>query len=104
MSTRPRSHEMGMPPTLWCFCKPTPDSAPAVLPELRQRLRQPADLHMLVGGGPVFYADIQSVSEDDLRRAEEIAIPFAIIALLLVFRSVIAAGLPAAIGGCSVVV
>ena len=59
---------------------------------------------MLVGGGPVFYADIQSVSEADLRRAEEIAFPFAIIALLLVFRSVIAAGLPAAIGGCSVVV
>ena len=84
--------------------KSDPDSAPSVLPELRQRLRQPPDLRMLVGGAPVFYADIQSVSEDDLRRAEEIAFPFAIIALLLVFRSVIAAGLPAAIGGCSVVV
>ena len=84
--------------------KSDPDSAPAVLPDLRNRLRQPAELRMLVGGAPVFYSDIQSVSEDDLRRAEEIAFPFAIIALLLVFRSVIAAGLPAAIGGCSVVV
>jgi putative drug exporter of the RND superfamily len=84
--------------------KSDPDSAPGILPELRQRLRRPADLQMLVGGAPVFYADIQSVSEGDLRRAEEIAFPFAIIALLLVFRSVIAAGLPAAIGGCSVVV
>ncbi len=84
--------------------KDDPDSAPTALPELRRRLRQPAELRMLVGGAPVFYADIQSVSEDDLRRAEEIAFPFAIIALLLVFRSVIAAGLPAAIGGCSVVV
>jgi|SRR5579871_688660 RND superfamily putative drug exporter len=84
--------------------KSDPDTAPNVLPELRSKLRQPADLQMLVGGGPVFYADIQSVSEEDLRRAEEIAFPFAIIALLLVFRSVIAAGLPAAIGGCSVVV
>ena len=84
--------------------KSDPDTAPAVLPELRIRLRQPADLRMLVGGAPVFYSDIQSVSEDDLRRAEEIAFPFAVIALLLVFRSVIAAGLPAAIGGCSVVV
>ena len=44
------------------------------------------------------------MSEADLRRAEEIAFPFAIIALLLVFRSVIAAALPAAIGGCSVVI
>src|SRR5215469_786727 len=84
--------------------KSDPDSAPAILPDLRRRLRQPADLRMLVGGAPVFYSDIQSVSEADLRRAEEIAFPFAVIALLLVFRSVIAAGLPAAIGGCSVVV
>jgi putative drug exporter of the RND superfamily len=84
--------------------KSDPDSAPGILPELRHRLRRPADLQMLVGGAPVFYADIQSVSEDDLRRAEEIAFPFAIIALLLVFRGGIAAGLPAAIGGCSVVV
>ncbi|MGH2517303.1 MAG: MMPL family transporter, partial [Ktedonobacterales bacterium] len=61
-------------------------------------------LQMTVGGGPVFYADIQSVSEADLRRAEEIAFPFAALALLLVFRSVIAAGLPAAGGGCSVLV
>src|SRR5215469_10542519 len=84
--------------------KSDPDTAPGVLPELRHRLRRLADLKMLVGGAPVFYADIQSVSEADLRRAEEIAFPFAIIALLLVFRSVIAASLPAAIGGCSVVV
>src|SRR5260221_3848893 len=59
---------------------------------------------MTVGGGPVFYADIQSVSEADLRRAELLAFPFALIALVLVFRSVVAAGLPAAVGRCSVVV
>ncbi len=84
--------------------KSTPDAAPHVLPELRARLRQPQNLSMTVGGGPVFYADIQAVSEADLRRAEMIAFPFAALALLLVFRSVIAAALPAAVGGCSVVV
>ena len=86
------------------FLKADPDSAPKELPGLRSRLHAPPDLQMTVGGGPVFYADIQSVSEADLRRAELIAFPFAALALLLVFRSVIAAGLPAAVGGCSVVV
>lgn len=86
------------------FLKADPDSAPKELPALRARLHTPPDLQMTVGGGPVFYADIQSVSEADLRRAELIAFPFAALALLLVFRSVIAAGLPAAVGGCSVVV
>lgn len=86
------------------FLKASDEAAPTVLPGLRARLGHPADLAVTVGGGPVFYADIQSVSEADLRRAEEIAFPFALIALLIVFRSVIAAGLPAAVGGCSVVV
>ncbi|HEX6798506.1 MAG TPA: MMPL family transporter [Ktedonobacterales bacterium] len=84
--------------------KDDPDTAPKILPALNARLHQPPDLRMTVGGGPVFYEDIQSVSEADLRRAEEIAFPFAVLALLLVFRSVIAAALPAAVGGCSVVV
>lgn len=84
--------------------KASADAAPKYLPELRKRLVTPANLHMLIGGGPVFYADIQSVSEADLRRAELLAFPFAAIALLLVFRSVIAAALPAIVGGCSVVI
>jgi len=86
------------------FLKADPEDAPKVLPRLDARLARPADLKMTVGGGPVFYADIQAVTEADLRRAELIAFPLALIALLLVFRSVVAAGLPAAVGGCSVVV
>ncbi len=80
------------------------DSAPNYLPGLKARLHPPADVTMSIGGGPVFYADIQTVSESDLRRAEEISFPFALIALLLVFGSVVAAAVPAVIGGCSVVV
>jgi len=86
------------------FIRSDADHAPEVLPAFRARLVTPPNLEMTVGGGPVFYADIQSVSEADLRRAELLAFPFALLALLLVFRSVIAAGLPAAVGGCSVVV
>ena len=86
------------------FIRADADRAPQVLPAFHEHLTQPPNLTMTVGGGPVFYADIQSVSEADLRRAELLAFPFALLALLLVFRSVIAAGLPAAVGGCSVVV
>jgi RND superfamily putative drug exporter len=86
------------------FLNATADDAPKYLPGLHARLVAQPDLHTLVGGGPVFYADIQSVSEADLRRAELIAFPFALLALLLVFRSIVAAGLPAAVGGCSVIV
>jgi RND superfamily putative drug exporter len=86
------------------FLQADADNAPKVLPALRARLKQPADLQMIVGGAPVFYADVQAVTESDLRRAELIAFPFALLALLLVFRSVVGATLPAAVGGASVVV
>src|SRR5215471_11417642 len=83
--------------------KPDPDSAPKLLPELERRLQPVPDLKTSVGGGPVFYEDIQAVSERDLRRAEMLAFPFAVIALLLVFRSVVAAILPALVGGGAVI-
>ncbi len=84
--------------------KSDPDSAPKLLPELEHRLQAVPDLKTSIGGGPVFYEDIQAVSERDLRRAEMLAFPFALIALLLVFRSVVAAALPALVGGGAVVV
>ena len=84
--------------------KPDPDSAPKLLPAFEHRLQSVPDLQTSIGGGPVFYEDIQSVSERDLRRAEMLAFPFAVIALLLVFRSVIAAVLPALVGGGAVIV
>jgi len=84
--------------------KPDPDSAPKLLPEFEHRLQSVPDLKTSIGGGPVFYEDIQSVSERDLRRAEMLAFPFAVIALLLVFRSAIAAILPALVGGGAVIV
>jgi len=84
--------------------KPAPDSAANLIPELQRRLEPVPHIQTSIGGGPVFYEDIQSVSESDLRRAEFLAIPFAIIALLLVFRSAVAAVLPALVGGGAVVV
>src|SRR5438105_1121209 len=64
----------------------------------------PPDLTMRIGGGPAFYADVETVSQRDLARAEAFAFPIAIIALLMVFGGVLAAGLPVLVGGAGVVV
>ena len=60
-------------------------------------LAQP-DLDIIVAGAPAFYADIETASQRDLRRAEFIALPFALVALLLVFGTVVAALVPMIVG------
>lgn len=80
------------------------ESAAKLMPEITAALRPPPDLTMRVGGGPAFYADVENVSQHDLARAEAVAFPIAVVALLLVFGSVLAAGLPVLVGGAGVVV
>ncbi len=79
-----------------------PEEAQRDVPAFKAALHQPADLTMTVAGGPAFYADIETVSQRDLRRAELIAFPFALIALLIVFGSLVAAVVPLAVGGLGV--
>ncbi len=81
-----------------------PDDSPKALPVLRAALRQAPNLTVELAGGPAFYGDVQAVSEQDLQRSELISLPLAAIALLLVFGSVVAAGVPLVVGGASVVV
>ncbi|MDO8483490.1 MAG: MMPL family transporter [Candidatus Limnocylindrales bacterium] len=81
-----------------------PDESPEALPILRERLRQPPGLEVELAGGPAFYGDVQTVSEADLQRSEIISLPLAALALLLVFGSVVAAGVPLVVGGSAVVV
>ena len=56
-----------------------------------------------VGGLGAIFAEMNSTIEHDLVRAEMIAIPITLILLLLIFRGVVAALLPLAIGALSVV-
>ena len=81
-----------------------PDDSPAALPGIEERLRHPPGILVELAGGPAFYGDVQEVSESDLQRSEIISLPLAAIALLLVFGSVVAAGLPLVTGGAAVVV
>ncbi|MCE2457909.1 MAG: MMPL family transporter [Dehalococcoidia bacterium] len=61
------------------------------------------DLDVWVTGGIALFADLSIYSERDLQRAELITIPLLAILLLIVFGSVVAAGLPVAMGALSVV-
>jgi len=81
-----------------------PDDSPAAIPGVQAALHTEPGLTVMIGGGPAFYGDVQAVSETDLRRSELISLPLAALALLLVFGSVVAAGVPLAVGGTAVVV
>ena len=80
------------------------DDSPDAIPGIQQRLHPVDGLTVELGGGPAFYGDVQAVSEADLRRSELVSLPLAGLALLLVFGSVIAAGVPLAVGGTAVVI
>jgi RND superfamily putative drug exporter len=86
------------------FLSIAPDDSPAALPGIVQRLAHPPGIGVEIAGGPAFYGDVQSVSESDLRRSEVISLPLAAIALLVVFGSVVAAGVPLVVGGAAVIV
>jgi RND superfamily putative drug exporter len=81
-----------------------PDDSPDALPILRERLHPAPGLIVELAGGPAFYGDVQTVSESDLQRSEVISLPLAALALLVVFGSVVAAGVPLIVGGTAVVV
>jgi RND superfamily putative drug exporter len=81
-----------------------PDDSPAALEGIQAALIEVDGIKVALAGGPSFYADIQIVSETDLQRSELISLPLAAIVLLLVFGSAVAAGLPLAVGGATVLV
>lgn len=78
-----------------------PEEAQRVLDEIQAAIVS-TELQVQLAGAPAFYADLERVTERDLRRAELIAFPFALAALLFVFGSVIAAAVPLFIGGVTV--
>jgi RND superfamily putative drug exporter len=81
-----------------------PDDSGQVLDRIAAVIRRPPDIEVGLAGGPAFYSDVQAVSEADLQRSELISLPLAGLALLAVFGSVVAAGVPLAVGGSAVIV
>ncbi|HXH55717.1 MMPL family transporter [Iamia sp.] len=72
--------------------------------ELRETFGGPIDgATVTTGGYGAVFNDVNHTIEEDLLRAEMIALPITILLLLLIFRGVVAAALPLVVGALSVV-
>ncbi|HYI21231.1 MAG TPA: MMPL family transporter [Candidatus Limnocylindrales bacterium] len=81
-----------------------PDDSPEALEPIQDAITPVPGISVYLAGGPAFYGDIQVLSERDLQRSEFISLPLAALALLLVFGSLLAAGVPIVIGGSAVAI
>lgn len=79
-----------------------PEEAQRLVPEFEAAIVPQDEVRISVTGAGASYRDIETASQRDLRRAEVIVFPIALIALLLVFGSVVAALMPLAIGAAGV--
>lgn len=75
----------------------------AQIPALRRALA-PTGLTMYLTGDPAVYAELEQRSAADLRTAESYTIPVAALVLVLIFGTLVAAGLPVIGGGMAVTV
>ena len=62
--------------------------------ELRPLVQPPAGMHVAFTGYAPISVDAATQSEEDLQRAEAVSLPIAVLVLVTVFASVLAAGLP----------
>jgi len=82
------------------------DEARSLMPHIRENLDSShlSEVRMLVTGQPAVFSDIEEISTRDLTRAEAYAFPLCLVALVLAFGSLVAAGLPLAVGAASLTV
>jgi RND superfamily putative drug exporter len=76
-------------------------AAARAFPKLREQLKQ-GPLQISVTGKPAFLSDLDALLERDLVRAELVSLPLALLVLLLVFRTWVAAALPVGVGAMAV--
>ncbi|MGL5742342.1 MAG: MMPL family transporter [Legionella sp.] len=75
------------------------------LAQFKESIKKPAHMTMLLGGEPLFVQNVNKQTQTDLYKADFIATPVAIITLILVFGSVVAATLPIILGGgCALII
>jgi putative drug exporter of the RND superfamily len=79
-----------------------PDTARTYVERFRAALRPPPGFAVDVTGPPAVFEDIQLATSADLRRAESIGIPAALLVLAFAFGTAVAAGIPLAVGGVAV--
>ena len=76
------------------------DRISAELRQLTERLPDGATIE--IGGGPVLNMQARAGTQEDITRAELISLPLTLVLLMIVFRGVVAAGLPVLSAAASV--
>jgi RND superfamily putative drug exporter len=80
----------------------TNDASVAVVGSIQSKLAPPAGYTVaLTGFGPIQKAS-SALSEKDLQRAEVVSLPIAALVLILVFASIVAAGMPLLVAGLAI--
>ncbi|MGI8858670.1 MAG: MMPL family transporter, partial [Rubrobacteraceae bacterium] len=79
------------------------DETEDLVDEVRDHVRS-GSLKTYVTGAPAVYQDITEASNEDIKRAEKYALPFALVILVVAFGTLVAAAIPVVIGGVSVLV
>ncbi len=73
--------------------------------QFRSAIKKPDNMTMLLGGEAVFIENVNQQTQEDLFKADMIVAPIAIIILILVFGSIIAALIPVVLGGgCALII
>lgn len=76
-----------------------------LLRQFKDSIKKPANMTIEIGGEPQFVDNVTHQTQVDLYKADFIATPVAIITLLFVFGSVVAATLPIILGGgCALII
>ena len=76
-----------------------------LLARFKASIKKPKGMSMKLGGESIFTESLNKQTENDLYKSDFIATPVAIITLLLVFGSIIAALLPIVLGGgCAILI
>lgn len=75
----------------------------AQLTAIQALIKKPANMTLVWGGEPIFIQSINQQTQADLYKTDMIAAPVSLVALLLIFGSVVAAIIPILLGGiCAV--
>ncbi|MBL7525106.1 MMPL family transporter [Legionella bononiensis] len=76
-----------------------------LLEQFKSSIKTPSKMTMNLGGEPLFVESVNKQTQTDLYRADFIATPLAIVILLLVFGSLVAALIPIVLGGgCALII
>ncbi|MGC1181573.1 MMPL family transporter [Legionella sp.] len=76
-----------------------------LLKQFKELIKKPSNMTLQIGGEPQFVENVTNQTQIDLFRADIIAAPVAIITLIFVFGSLVAATLPIILGGgCALII